>query len=270
MPEMCPNQVSFLVIGSLSLTVLLLLIAFIKSKKIIHRQDIKIKEIENVALVRGMFVSVASHEFRNPMTTIYSSIDLLEYYSENLSPQETIDIFTNVRKSIKKISSMMDSMLVIGKVQRHQIFLTPKEMCIFHYCRQLIEELDPEFSRVILYGVFNLPLRVSSIDPTIFRHIFVNLLSNALKYSKDKVTVRISVFEKQLCFEVQDDGIGIPEDEIGQLTQLFARCSNTNNVQGIGIGMFLVGHCVKLHQGKIFVKSTPNCGTVFKILLPLF
>jgi signal transduction histidine kinase len=223
-----------------------------------------------ISQARGIFINIVSHELRNPMTTIYSSIDLLAGYFDALSKEEKLRLFENVRQSIHRMTKMMDDIVLIGRFQHQQISYHPQEINIFQFCSSIREILEPEKEgrRLQMIMDYRLPA-VVNVDQSLLSLILRNLLSNALKYSDQSVCFSIRLQHDHLIFDVQDRGIGIPENEIPQLSQLFIRCSNTGNRKGIGIGMFLVANCVKLHRGTIQVRSRENQGTHFIVTIPL-
>jgi signal transduction histidine kinase len=221
----------------------------------------------DIAQVRGIFTSVASHELRNPMATIYSSVDLIENFPERLSDGEKAHLFENVRKNIHRMTKMMDDIVTIGKLQHKQIFCFPEETDILSLCSTICESLEPFKERIEITISYQMPLSVI-IDQSLVDLILSNLLNNALKYSERPVKLFISFKNNLLIFDVIDKGIGIPRSEIEKLSQLFGRCSNTGTRKGIGIGMFLVAHCVKLHHGRMQIFSKESQGTHFRITLP--
>jgi signal transduction histidine kinase len=238
-----------------------------------HRKRLKklsseIGVLQDINQLRGMFVSIVSHELRNPMTTIYSSIDLLENYLDRIDIEEKHHLFGNIRKSIQRMSKMMDDIVLIGRLQHGQVACHPEKTNILLLCSAICEALGSEKKRIRMTVDFQLPLFVG-IDQSLVNIILSNLINNALKYSEELINFFIKFRNATLIFNIQDQGIGIPGDEIQKLSQLFGRCSNTGNRKGIGIGMFLVAHCVKLHKGTIKVRSQKDKGTHFKVAIPL-
>ncbi|MDR1906876.1 MAG: HAMP domain-containing histidine kinase [Puniceicoccales bacterium] len=238
-------------------------------RKCLEKSALQSSMLYEVAQVRGIFMSVASHELRNPMATIYSSVDLLENYPHNLIDAEKARLFESIRKNIRRMTKMMDNIVTIGKLQHKQIFCHPEEIDILSLCTTICETLEPEKQRIEITINEQLP-ETFKVDSSLIDLILGNLLSNALKYSDQPVKLFINFKDRLLIFDVIDQGIGIPMDEIKKLSQLFGRCSNTGTRRGIGIGMFLVSHCVKLHRGKLQIRSQENRGTHFKITLPIF
>lgn len=232
----------------------------------------KIALIQETAEIRGLFMNVVSHELRNPMTTIYSAVDLLELYTAQLSPQERTKLFANVRNSIQHMTRMMDCIVFIGRLQHQQVTCRPEPTDILGLCSSIVENLDSYHAKERVRIVASPKcIQQLPVDASLLEYVLTNLLSNALKYSDEteKVTLKIFIRNHQLYLEVTDKGIGIPENEIRFLAQLFNRCSNARHKKGIGIGLYLVTHCVKLLQGTIRVASTPNVGTCFQVILPI-
>ncbi|MDR3317227.1 MAG: HAMP domain-containing histidine kinase [Puniceicoccales bacterium] len=229
----------------------------------------RLHTLHEMTQVRGIFASVVSHELRNPMATIQSSIDLLENYPNNLSHQETNHLFEGIRKNIRRMTRMMDDVITIGKLQHNQIFCHPEETDILSLCTTICETLRSD-NQSIEITISDQVIPKLKVDPSLIDLILSNLLNNALKYSDQPVELLINFKNNSLIFDIIDRGIGIPPYEIEKLAQLFGRCSNTGVRKGIGIGMFLVTHCVKLHHGRMQVCSQENQGTHFRVTLPTF
>jgi signal transduction histidine kinase len=102
----------------------------------------KLVSLQELVQVRGMFVNITSHELRNPMTTIYSSINLLENYGDRLNEDEKLHLFANVRKSIRRMTKMMGDIVLIGRLQHQQIGYNPQSTNIFHLCSSIAESLE--------------------------------------------------------------------------------------------------------------------------------
>jgi signal transduction histidine kinase len=237
-------------------------------RKRLEKLSEEISVLRDINQLRGMFVSIVSHELRNPMTTIYSSIDLLENYLDRIDIEEKQQLFENIRKSIQRMSKMMDDIVLIGRLQHGQVNCHPEQTNILLLCSGICEALGSEKKRIRMTVDCQLPLFVN-IDQSLVNIILSNLINNALKYSEELIDFSIKLCNDTLIFDIQDQGIGIPNGEIQKLSQLFGRCSNTGNRKGIGIGMFLVPHCVKLHKGTVKVYSQTNEGTHFKVAIPL-
>ncbi|MDE6576040.1 MAG: HAMP domain-containing histidine kinase [Opitutales bacterium] len=229
-----------------------------------------IHKLQEVVEARGIFMNVTSHELRNPMTTIYASMDLLQHYEQRLDVTEQQEIFENIRKSILRMTRMMDRIVLVGRLQHQQITYHPQQTDILALCSSIVEGLaDKDANQRIQIVCEKEQPPMIAIDPSLVEYILGNLLGNALKYSKSDVIFAIQTANDTIQFDIVDHGIGIPHEEVPKLTQLFGRCSNTDHCQGIGIGMYLAIRCVALHQGTLLVATKLGEGTHFRLILPL-
>lgn len=227
----------------------------------------KVQLSNSLAKARGVFVNMTAHDFRNHLTTIQMSADMLSYNSSHLSPETKQSIVNNINCGVKKLANMINDLMLLGKLQYNQIEFSPKSINIIQACHEIIVEHDEYFSRTELSVNGDMP-DIINIDITLLRHILSNLLSNALKYSTKTVTLQISIDKNFIVLEVIDQGIGIPEKDIHAIANIFERCTNAKTFTGTGLGMYIVSQCVNLHHGKMYIKSVINHGTTVMIKLP--
>lgn len=222
--------------------------------------------------IKSLFISMISHEIRTPLAVILGAADLLGNNQVELSRSECVDYLQSIKKSVKRITRTMDDVLIFTKVQNRQLRFCPAKSDVVLLMHDMIvdaEELHD--GRKILLKISRGFPRSLAVDTTLIYHIVSNLVSNAIKYSPaaSLVEVDLKYHDDQLDILVKDKGIGIPESEIGDVFRLFNRCSNVGNNTGIGMGLFIVKHCVMLHGGTIAVNSRQNEGTIFKVSLPV-
>jgi PAS domain S-box-containing protein len=222
--------------------------------------------------LRSRFVAMTSHEFRTPLAQILSAEQLLRHYGERLPQAERADVLDSIAAGVQRMTRMMDRVMLLGKADAGMLEFEPQRVHLAKLCRQLVDEARAQqpgaSSEIVLEfdenedeGVF---------DEKLLRHIFGNLLSNALKYSPAGGTVRFAVHKNgaSTVFDVQDHGIGIPPEEIGDLFESFHRASNVGAIQGTGLGLAIVKNAVEKHGGTIGVESTLGAGTTFRVTLP--
>lgn len=238
----------------------------------IHASLEKQKELNQL---KSRFVSMASHEFRTPLATILSSTDLLNHYFERLSVQERADLFDSIAVAVKRMTKMLEDILVIGKDEEERIECKPVLLDLGELCKAIVQELRAELdSAGSLQHVLNLGVGESEIqghfDEKLMRHIFGNLLSNAVKYTPGGGDVYFDIFctSDAYVFTVRDSGIGIPPDDLPRLFESFHRATNVGNIAGTGLGLAIVKRAVDLHSGSISVQSALGEGTVFTVSLP--
>ncbi|MDT8989258.1 PAS domain S-box protein [Curvibacter sp. APW13] len=223
--------------------------------------------------LRSRFVSMTSHEFRTPLATILSSVELIKFYGDRLPPSELAEVLQTIENGVHRMTRMLDRVLMLGKADAHMLEFEPRDMDLLALCHTLVDEAlaqQPD-TRCTLVKDFAMQTHCGRYDDKLLRHIFSNLLSNAIKYSPDGGEVRFCVGQRdgQLCLEVSDQGIGIPAEEIGHLFESFHRASNVGNIPGTGLGLAIVKNSVELHGGTLQVRSAPGAGTCFTVLLPL-
>lgn len=218
--------------------------------------------------LKSRFVAVASHEFRTPLAGILSSVELLDSYGDRLPADERQEMLTQIKLGVARMNDMVDQVLVTSRIESGKFELTPVPQHLPHLLVQITAEMDrahPQAARIeIECEDVDEPRQC---DPQLLRHILVNLLSNALKYSAPESPVICAVRGEGdgLWLRVTDHGIGIPPADLPRLFESFHRGTNVGNVQGTGIGLHIVKECVSLHRGTIEVHSRPGLGTTFHV-----
>ena len=222
--------------------------------------------------LKSRFVAVASHEFRTPLAGILSAVELLDTYGTRLPDEERHDLLGQIRSSVARMNGMVEQVLLTGKLESGSFAFQPRPYAVPDLLVQLATEMDQSHT-----GAQRIAMRCDGLeeprmlDAQLVRHILVNLLSNALKYSDADTPVDCCAAPQEdgsLLFSVQDRGIGIPAQDLPQLFQTFHRGANVGTIQGTGIGLNIVKECVELHRGSIEVESEPGRGTVFRVRLP--
>ena len=222
--------------------------------------------------LRSRFVAMTSHEFRTPLSSILSAQELLKHYGDRLPESEKSDILDSISVGVHRMMRMLDRVLLIGKADAQMLEFLPRPLDLKTLCEELVEEACSQQAPTLCNVKLQFAGGVSQgvYDEKLLRHIFSNLLSNAIKYSPEGGTVNfdVSVGQGITVFEVSDQGIGIPADEISHLFESFHRASNVGAIQGTGLGLAIVKNAVDVHGGTIEVTSTPGQGTRFTVRLP--
>jgi PAS domain S-box-containing protein len=220
--------------------------------------------------LKSRFVAMASHEFRTPLAAILSSIELLDDYGPRLPDEERREIVGLVKTAVARMTGMIEQVLLTSKLESGRFAFEPVPRALPALLVQVASELDQAHpqaaSRIAMQCAVEEP---RLIDGQLLRHILVNLLGNALKYSSSDsgVTCTAAADGESLRFSVADRGIGIPQGDLPRLFESFHRGANVGNIQGTGIGLHIVKECVELHRGSIEVDSEPGRGTTFHIRL---
>lgn len=229
-------------------------------------------EIE-LSNVKSKYISTISHEFRTPLSIIYSNLQLLENHRFELDAETINDAFELSRMAVKSLLRVLDKVTVIDAVNKGKLEFKPGMADLEQLCRNLVRDLN-EMEMVpdrIDLKIDTIPAEVW-VDESLFGHIFTNLLLNALNFSDKKQRVKFEVkmdTPEKASFVISDNGIGIPSDEMDYIFEPFYRTSNARNARGSGLGLAVVRDCLKLHSGEISFESILGAGSVFKVILPV-
>lgn len=231
--------------------------------------------------LKSHFVSMVSHEFRTPLTSILSSADLLEYYQEDFPDSKgdkKLQAIQRIQSVSVNMTQMIDDVLLIGHAESGNLQCNRKPLDLVQFCQKLVE--DMQFIDNGLHGIeliLSNPSLPACIDEKLLRHILTNLLSNALKYSPQGMPVQLELCDRQnlAIFHVKDRGIGIPPEDLPHLFEPFQRCRNVGTISGTGMGLAIVKKCVEIHGGEISVKSEVSTeerlgSTTLTVILPRF
>ncbi|BAY12184.1 PAS domain S-box protein [Calothrix sp. NIES-2098] len=237
-------------------------------QELIHALE-KEKELNEL---KSRFISMTSHEFRTPLSTILSSAELLEHYRHKWTQEKQLIHLRRIQSAVSRMTDMLNEVLFIGKADAGILDYQPTSFDLVEYCCQLIEdfELDLNNQRRISFNTHP-EVIPCFMDEKLLGHILNNLLSNAIKYSPSdsNVALTLTCQDGQAIFEIQDQGIGIPPEDISHLFKSFHRASNVGNILGTGLGLSIVKKCIDIHQGDISVSSTLGVGSKFTVTLPL-
>jgi len=240
------------------------------------------REAENSALaalekerqlneMKSRFVSMASHEFRTPLSGILTSVSLLARYSAPEHTEKREKHIATIKSSVRNLTSILNDFLSLDKLESGKVTANVQEFPM----RPMLEEFRSEMMNNYKLGQsidFEDDGNVDVIlaDRHLFKNILINLVSNALKYSGEgqEVKVSLSKVKDDLVVSVRDQGIGIPEaDQVHMFERLF-RASNVVNIQGTGLGLNIVKKYIDLHHGTITFESHEGVGTTFTITIP--
>lgn len=253
------------------------------SRDIMHHK--RIEEEMKMALMKerelnemkSRFVNTISHEFRTPLATMLTSVDLLELVSDYIETPRTKDKVLRhsgiIREEILRINELMNEVLLLGRQQANTIVFRPEQVEVVSLCKEVIAKTF-RHKKLQVRLDFNSPVTELPwrLDRTLMTHVIRNLLSNAVKYGggADKnILFELAVKDKSLILSITDFGIGIPPEEIDRLFEPFFRASNTGTISGTGIGLSLIRQFVKMHGGEVSVRSRLNESTTFTVTLPV-
>jgi PAS domain S-box-containing protein len=222
--------------------------------------------------LKSRFVSMISHEFRTPLTTILGANELLTHYYQSLTTEKKLVYLQRIHNNVKHLTQMLDDVLLLGKAEAGKLEVQPELLDLVQICRSLAEEfrISTGSTHQLKFTANNQSIFIE-IDEHLLRHILGNLLSNAIKYSPTGSTIdfKLACQDEVAQFQIQDRGIGISEEDQLRLFESFHRGTNAGKVTGTGLGLAIVKKAVDLLRGDITVNSQLNVGTTFTVTLPL-
>ncbi len=229
------------------------------------------KMLENereLNVLKSRFVSMASHEFRTPLSTILSSMSLLERYMDKGEPEKGSKHIEKVKNSVRHLTGILEDFLSLGKLEEGKVEMNPE---VFEV-RPFLEEVLEDFSSFVKPGqhlTLDCPEGMTiETDKKMFRQVMINLISNAIKYSEEgNINITFEDSSKHYLISVSDQGMGIPNSDKKNMFSRFFRAGNAINIEGTGLGLNIVQKHLELLGGDIDFESEVGVGTTFYIRL---
>ncbi|NER34574.1 MAG: PAS domain S-box protein [Oscillatoria sp. SIO1A7] len=226
--------------------------------------------------LKSHFITMTSHEFRTPLTTILSSAELIKYYGHQWSDEKKMKHLDRIYNKVQHMTGMLDDILTLGRAESGKLQFKPQAIDLLKFCHSLVEELKTGLGKNHTIEFTHTDCHTESdseqpeMDEKLLRHILSNLLSNAIKYSPTGSTIYfdISCDKGSVVFKVKDAGIGIPPEDQERLFDSFHRAKNVGNIQGTGLGLSIVKKSIDLHRGNIALHSEVGLGSTFTVTLP--
>lgn len=220
--------------------------------------------------IKSRFVSMASHEFRTPLSTILSSASLISKYPLTEENDKREKHVRRIKDSVNYLNELLEDFLSLGKLEEGKVSVSVCSFPISEFLNETIDEMKETLKKgqQITIGCEGDGDFVT--DKRMLKNIVLNLLSNASKFSGEGKNIRVHVSNKEniLSITVRDEGIGIPEEDLPYLFDSFFRGKNVSNIQGTGLGLPIIKRYLELLNGTITVESRLNNGTSFCIMLP--
>lgn len=233
------------------------------------------REAQDAVRVRDAFLSVAAHELKTPLTTLFGNVQLLQRRAlregtMNERDQRTLRIVT---EQSGRLNRMISALLDLSRLQMGQFVMQPAPFDLVSLTQRVVDELQPSLDHHMVNLIGKQEPLVFQGDELRLEQVLQNLIQNAIKYSPGggAVTVRVERDANEARIAVTDQGIGIPRSSIPNLFQRFFRAPNAheNRISGIGVGLYVVNEIIARHGGTINVDSVEGEGTTFTVHLPL-
>lgn len=221
--------------------------------------------------LKSRFVNMASHEFRTPLSSILSSITLVEKYQTEEQQDKRMKHVERIKGAVKNMNEILNDFLSLGRLEEGKIQCNFDRIDLNPFIEDVIETMNGMLKPGQHFEI-QLPEQKETIysDKNLLRNILINLLSNSIKYSEEGSPILFNVrfIKSEMIIEVTDYGMGIPLEDQKHLFERFFRANNSTNIQGTGLGLNIIKRYLELLHGTITFKSELNKGSSFFIQLP--
>jgi len=221
--------------------------------------------------MKSRFVTLASHEFKTPLSVILSSVSLIEKYPDADQQDKRLKHIHRIKSNVNNLKQILNDFLSLEKLEGGIVQNCPAETDVALLTREAIQDMDGSLKedQHIQLQTEGTP-RLIPVDIQLLRNILNNLLSNAIKYSPESTTVDCTLYYQPATVDIQvrDRGIGIPLEEQQYLFERFFRATNSTGISGTGLGLSIVKRYLDLMGGHIRLNSVPGEGSTFTVTLP--
>lgn len=218
--------------------------------------------------LKTRFVSMASHEFRTPLSSIQLSASLINKYVEKQDSESVEKHTSKIKNAINNLTTILNDFLSLEKLEAGKVEVNKQSFDIFTFAEEIAEEMQlmTKQKQLIVYEHQGTTSQVF-LDQNLLKNCIINLISNAIKYSGEDTMIQFNsiVNENELIIDVKDNGIGIPATEMDNLFEPFFRAHNTGDIPGTGLGLNIVKRYVGLMNGTCTCTSEQNVGTTFRL-----
>ncbi|MEO7769232.1 MAG: HAMP domain-containing sensor histidine kinase, partial [Ferruginibacter sp.] len=220
--------------------------------------------------IKSRFVSMASHEFRTPLSTVLSSASLLsKYITEHDQPKRSKHI-DRIKGAVKHLNDILEDFLSLGKLDEGKVVTTSSTFELNFFIEETMDDIKGllKDGQNIIYNHHG--GQTIYCDKMLLKNVLLNLISNAIKFSEPgtDIVIESDVVNDQARIQITDQGLGISEEDQEHLFSSFFRGANVVNIQGSGLGLHIVKRYLELMTGSIALKSEINKGTTFTITIP--
>ncbi len=241
----------------------------------------EIKKLENEILnslekekelskMKTRFISVASHEFRTPLTSILASADLLELYGRKWTESKYLQYVGNIQRAVEYMTELINDVLTVNREDSSRIKFIPEKVNLHEFLDEIINNIKITASTNIKFKFdYKLKANVFKLDKKIIKQVATNLISNSVKYSPNGGIIKVDVCKEddKLLIIIEDEGIGISQEDLEQLTEPFHRGKNVGSIAGTGLGLSITKRSIETHGGILSIESELNKGTKVTVKL---
>ena len=256
------------------------------------------ESVEEKSHRQNQYISMAAHELRNPLNAILISAELLELDRTRSSDESQVRTLRLMHSATQKMNGLIDDMLFMGRAEAGKLKCNPLPINLVEFCQDLLDQLQLGNEAKHKLTLISSNVTSARLDQQLLHGIITNLIVNAIKYSPNGGQISLelecrkpgegdkeaifclspqclfpnskltNINSPSLIIQIRDEGMGIPETELGKIFEMFYRCKNTGKIKGNGLGLTIVKKAVELQGGAIGCESKIGIGTTFTVLLP--
>lgn len=219
--------------------------------------------------LKSNFITIASHELRTPITIVMSSIILIERFNSLGQYDKSNKHIARIKSSVDHFVNILDDFLSLHQLDKGIIQIHKEVFNLEPFIQNIVTDMKGLLKKGQRIHYRHTGSKRLNLDPKILRNIILNLLSNALKYSNDQINIKSALRTDHLTITIEDQGLGIPEEDQKNLFTSFFRASNVEHIQGTGLGLSIVQRYLELFGGNIQFKSVLGKGSAFTIVIPI-
>nr|WP_294895257.1 PAS domain-containing sensor histidine kinase [uncultured Pedobacter sp.] len=234
--------------------------------------SISLEKERELNQLKSRFVSMASHEFRTPLSSIQLSASLIDKYTQEYENPNVVKHVNKIKNAVGNLTTILNDFLSLEKLETGIVTPQPEEVDLVQFSEEITEELQmiAKQNQSIIYQHTGTK-RLVNTDVNLLKNCVINLIANAIKYSGENTFIEFNteITDDKYYLTVKDNGIGIPVSEQKHLFEAFFRAHNTGSIPGTGLGLNIVDRYIKLMFGRIEFKSEENKGTTFTLIFDI-
>ncbi len=227
-----------------------------------------LKKEQELGMLKSRFVSMASHEFRTPLSTILSSASLMIQYIKEEQQDKREKHFQKIRSSVDMLTTILNDFLSLSRLEEGRVEAVLEAFNIQDFCKEAMEDVQHILKKGQKLKLNHAAKQMMVLmDKKLLKLILINLISNASKYSEEgtDITCSIQLLQNTLQISISDVGIGIPDEDQKHLFDRFFRASNAINIKGTGLGLHIVKRYAELMNGTVSFESVMGKGSTFTL-----
>jgi len=234
--------------------------------------SISLEKEKELGQLKSRFVSMASHEFRTPLSAVQLSASLIDKYAQPFDNPNITKHVARIKHAVGNLTGILNDFLSLEKLEAGRVEPAFTDFDLVKLAEEITEEMQmlAKQNQNIIYQHTGIS-HVANLDVNLLKNCIINLIANAIKYSGENTFIEFNteINETGCHITIKDNGIGIPEADQKHLFEAFFRAHNTGNIPGTGLGLNIVARYASLMNGIIDFKSNVNKGTLFTISFPI-